>query len=98
MEISAGQSISIICPDCGTTFEASSVQTYCHSCNSPLFVKYDLHVSDDQIIQAQNEVAYSEGILCAPEGDATWAAVKSLVQTGWIYKEEKIGLFITGSG
>ena len=57
-----------------------------------------LSVSDDQIIQAQKEIARSEGILCAPEGAATWAAAQILIDQGWIKRDEKVVLFNTGSG
>jgi threonine synthase len=57
-----------------------------------------LSVSDERILQAQNEISCSEGILCAPEGAATWAAVQILVQQCWIKRDEKVVLFNTGSG
>lgn len=57
-----------------------------------------LSVSDDQIIRAQKEIAISEGILCAPEGAATWAAAQILIDQGWIKRDEKVVLFNTGSG
>jgi threonine synthase len=57
-----------------------------------------LSVSDDQIILAQKEISRSEGILCAPEGAATWAAAQILIDQGWIKRDEKVVLFNTGSG
>jgi threonine synthase len=55
-------------------------------------------VSDDSIMQAQQELARMEGIFAAPEGAATLAALKELTLQGWIQPEEKIVLFNTGSG
>ena len=39
-----------------------------------------------------------EGIFAAPEGAATLAALKGLLQQGWVHPEERIVLFNTGSG
>jgi threonine synthase len=57
-----------------------------------------LAVSDQQITAAQNEIASREGIFAAPEGAATWAALKHLVEQGWVGPEERVVLFNTGSG
>ncbi len=57
-----------------------------------------LAVSDAEIIQAQQELASQEGILAAPEGAATWAALKHLVEGGKIKAGEGVVLFNTGSG
>lgn len=55
-------------------------------------------VSDAEIIEAQKDLARKEGVLAAPEGAATWAALKHLVQAGWVSPEERVVLFNTGSG
>ena len=55
-------------------------------------------VSDDDIFNAQNELAVNEGIFAAPEGAATLAGLKKLVKRDWISPEEKIVLFNTGTG
>jgi len=55
-------------------------------------------VSDTEIIEAQKELARKEGLLAAPEGAATWAALKHLVQSGWVSSDERVVLFNTGSG
>jgi threonine synthase len=34
--------IDLHCPECGETFSAETVQTYCHNCNAPLLARYDL--------------------------------------------------------
>jgi threonine synthase len=57
-----------------------------------------LAVSDQEIAAAQKELAECEGLLAAPEGAATWAGVRRLVREGWIKPEERVVLFITGSG
>jgi threonine synthase len=55
-------------------------------------------VNDDEIIQAQNTLAKTEGIFAAPEGAATLAALGHLIKEGWIQKDERIVLLNTGSG
>lgn len=55
-------------------------------------------VSDEEILLAQKEVTSLEGIFAAPEGAATWAALKDLAAQGWIKAEESVVLFNTGSG
>jgi threonine synthase len=55
-------------------------------------------VSDEEIDLAQAEIASREGVLAAPEGAATWAALKKLARQGWIKPDERVVLFNTGSG
>ena len=55
-------------------------------------------VSDGIITEAQRELARVEGIFAAPEGAATLAALRKLVQQNWILPDEKVVLFNTGSG
>jgi threonine synthase len=55
-------------------------------------------VSDDSILEAQRELARTEGIFAAPEGAATLAALRELIRQGWTQPDEKIVLFNTGSG
>ncbi len=55
-------------------------------------------VSDVSILEAQKQLARMEGILAAPEGAATLAAVKELIKQNWVHAEERIVLFNTGSG
>ena len=57
-----------------------------------------LAVTDVEILQAQKELALSEGILTSPEGAACWAGAKQLLQDGWLQPDEKIVLFNTGNG
>ena len=37
------------CPECGKTFDASIVQTYCADCRSPLLARYDLEQAKSMI-------------------------------------------------
>ena len=55
-------------------------------------------VSDEEIIASQQQLASSEGIFAAPEGAATLAALKHLVQKGWVGDDERVVLFNTGTG
>jgi threonine synthase len=55
-------------------------------------------VSDQAILESQKLLARMEGIFAAPEGAATLAALKKLIQQGWIQAEERVVLFNTGSG
>ncbi|MDR3576816.1 MAG: threonine synthase [Anaerolineaceae bacterium] len=55
-------------------------------------------VDDDEILQAVHEVAEAEGIFAAPEGAATYAGLKQLVNSGWVKPDERIVLFNTGTG
>jgi threonine synthase len=55
-------------------------------------------VSDTSILEAQKELAKTEGIFAAPEGAATLAALKALVRQNWIQSDERVVIFNTGSG
>jgi threonine synthase len=55
-------------------------------------------VSDAEIEGAQTELASLEGVRVAPEGAATWAALKHLAASGWIRPNESAVLFNTGTG
>ena len=57
-----------------------------------------LAVSDAEILQAQNEIAHAEGILACPEGAASLAGLRHLVENGWIQTDESVVLFNTGTG
>lgn len=64
---------------------------------------YDSHgtaiaVSDEAILESQGQLARAEGIFAAPEGAATLAALKQLIDQGWVRPDERIVLFNTGSG
>lgn len=55
-------------------------------------------VSDDEIRGAQKQLGTSEGIFPAPEGAATLAALKKLINQKMVKKEERIICFNTGTG
>jgi threonine synthase len=59
---------------------------------------YAVAVKDDEIFDAQNELAVYEGIFASPEGAATLAGLKRLVKDNWVKPDERILVFITGSG
>ncbi|HEV2963341.1 MAG TPA: threonine synthase [Candidatus Angelobacter sp.] len=55
-------------------------------------------VSDDQILDAVQEWASQEGVFAAPEGAASLAAYKILLEEKFLHPREKVVLFNTGSG
>lgn len=57
-----------------------------------------LAVSEGEIEAAGRELATTEGVLAAPEGAATWAALKRLGAEGWLGTDERVVIFNTGSG
>jgi len=57
-----------------------------------------LTVTDEEILVSQKEMASSEGVFAAPEGAATLAALKHLLDENWIQSEDNLVLFNTGSG
>lgn len=54
-------------------------------------------VSDNEMLKASWEIAAKEGILPAPEGGATLAALKKLLEDGTVKRDEEVVLFNTGS-
>jgi threonine synthase len=57
-----------------------------------------LAVSEDEIVESVKEIASKEGMLLAPEGAALLAALKSLLNSGQVSRDEQILLLNTGSG
>jgi len=55
-------------------------------------------VSDGQILQAVEEWASKEGVFAAPEGAASLAAYKILLEQRFLKPSDKVVLFNTGSG
>lgn len=55
-------------------------------------------VSEAQIERAQRQLAQREGILACPEGAASLAGLRVLLQRGWVQPDERIVLFNTGTG
>lgn len=57
-----------------------------------------LDVSDEEIVEAMGEMGRREGIFSAPEGAASWAALKRLLSDGTVRPSERIVLLNTGTG
>ena len=57
-----------------------------------------LAVTDAEMHESAREIGRSEGIHAAPEGGATLAALKKLVETGRVARDETVVLFNTGTG
>jgi threonine synthase len=55
-------------------------------------------VSDQQILDAVQEWSSQEGVFAAPEGAASLAAYKILLEEKFLHPNEKVVLFNTGSG
>ena len=55
-----------------------------------------LAVSDDEMVEGMRELGRLEGISTAPEGGATFIALRTLRQRGVISPEESVVLFNTG--
>ncbi|MTI85867.1 MAG: threonine synthase [Firmicutes bacterium] len=55
-------------------------------------------IADDQILQAQAELAAKEGAFVCPEGASLYSAAKKLKEEGWLKTEEKVVLLNTGTG
>jgi threonine synthase len=55
-------------------------------------------VSDEEMLEAGVELAADEGIFAAPEGGACVAALKKLLATGFLKREERMVIYNTGSG
>jgi threonine synthase len=57
-----------------------------------------LAVEDEAIVAAVQRLCREEGIDASPEGAATLAALESLVDAGWIGRDEEVVLFNCGTG
>lgn len=55
-------------------------------------------VGDDEILEAGIELAAAEGMFAAPEGAACVAALRRLLETGFLKRDERILIYNTGSG
>jgi len=55
-------------------------------------------VSDEEMLDAGFELAASEGIFAAPEGAACVAALRKLLENGFLKPADRIVLYNTGSG
>lgn len=55
-------------------------------------------VSEEDMAQGQMELSRGEGIFACPEGGATLAALRRLVESGTVERDERVVLFNTGTG
>lgn len=55
-------------------------------------------VSDDEILASLRWLGHTEGIFAAPEAAATLAALPHLLADGAIHRNDRVVLFLTGSG
>jgi len=55
-------------------------------------------VTDEEMLACVREVGAAEGLFVAPEGAATYAALKHLLKAGTVKPDESVVLFNTGSG
>jgi threonine synthase len=57
-----------------------------------------LAVEDQAMLEGVREIAETEGLVTAPEGGATLAALRQLLADGTVSGPETVVLFLTGSG
>ena len=57
-----------------------------------------ISVTDVELIAAVGEIGALEGVFCAPEGAACLPALKQLLKTGEVKRDERVVLFNTGAG
>ncbi|MCZ6632183.1 MAG: threonine synthase [bacterium] len=55
-------------------------------------------VSDEELMACTSELGSAVGIFAAPEGAATLAGLKRLVEQGWVSETDRVVLFNTGTG
>lgn len=55
-------------------------------------------VSDRELTEAIGEIGAAEGLFAAPEGAACLPALRKMLETGGISRDERVVLFNTGSG
>ena len=54
-------------------------------------------VSDEEMVDGMVEMARMEGVFAAPEGGATLAAMRKLIDRGLISRDERVVLLVTGN-
>ena len=57
-----------------------------------------LTVTDDELMADTHTLAAKEGILAAPEGGASLACLRKLIQSGFVKPDDRVVVFITGNG
>ena len=59
---------------------------------------FSITVSDNEIVNARDEISGSEGTLLCPEGAATFAAYKKSLSSNLVSKNESVVLFNCATG
>ncbi len=57
-----------------------------------------LAVSDEELLAATGEIGAAEGVFCAPEGAACLPALRTLIDSGAVGRNDRVVLFNTGAG
>jgi len=57
-----------------------------------------ISVTDQEIMDSVSQISKAEGIFACPEGAATLAALKKMLASGDVDRDERVVLFNTGSG
>ena len=70
----------------------------CSTCSANPAAAEAVAVTDDEMIASVREVGAAEGLFVAPEGAATYAALKHLLAAKTVRPDESIVLFNTGAG
>jgi threonine synthase len=55
-------------------------------------------VSDDELMQDTRQLAAREGIFSSPEGGASLACLRKLLERDFVQPTDRVVVFITGSG
>ncbi len=55
-------------------------------------------VPDEKILESLSLLARTQGVFAEPSGAAALAGVKKLVRDGWLKKDAKVAVIVTGSG
>ena len=55
-------------------------------------------VTDEEMVAGMVEMARTEGVFAAPEGGATLAALRKLVDLGSVSQDDRVVLLVTGNG
>ena len=56
-----------------------------------------IRITDEEMLDGIHDIARTEGLFVAPEGAATWMALKKLLNKGWVSEHETVVLLNTGS-
>jgi threonine synthase len=55
-------------------------------------------VSEEELMASTKEIIQREGIMVSPEGGSLWAALKKMVASGKVQRNERVLMLNTGSG